>query len=67
MYDTKKYFPKNVWEPTRNGWISRPVTKADTVRREQYLADFSIRQEEKDAQRKQDQLETLVKDSQNEQ
>ena len=47
MYDTKKYFPKNVWERTPDGWVSRPVTKADTVRRELYLINFAERQEAK--------------------
>ena len=46
MFDTKKYFPKNVWFWTGNGWASRPVTKADTVRRELYLIRFADRQQE---------------------
>jgi hypothetical protein len=38
MLDTKKFFPKSVWERTPSGkWSSRPVTKADQVRREQLL------------------------------
>jgi len=38
MFDTKKYFPKNVWEQAPSGkWFSRPVTKADQVRRELLL------------------------------
>ena len=46
MYDTKKYFPKNVWFRTGAGWASRPATKPDQVRREQYLVEFAARQEE---------------------
>lgn len=45
MFDTKKWFPKNVWFWTGAGWASRPITKADTVKRELYLINFAERQE----------------------
>lgn len=50
MLDTKRYFPKGVWFQTSAGWVSQPATKADTVRREQYLLDFAQRQEARHAQ-----------------
>ena len=37
MLDVKRFFPRCVWERTPDGWVSRPATKADTVRRELYL------------------------------
>ena len=45
MLEVKHFFPKRVWEPTPDGWASRPVTKADTIRRELYLAAVSERLE----------------------
>lgn len=50
MYDTKKYFPKNVWFRTRNGWASQPATKADWVRRELYLINYAERKEARNEQ-----------------
>ena len=33
--NSKTYiFPESVWEPTLNGWASRPRTPEDTKRRE---------------------------------
>lgn len=52
MFDTKKWFPKNVWFWTGAGYASRPVTKADQVRRELYLINFANRQEARNAEQK---------------
>jgi hypothetical protein len=37
MLDPKRFFPKNVWVRTMHGFYSRPLTKADQLRREAYL------------------------------
>lgn len=48
VLDPKKYFPKNVWFRTANGFVSRPVTMADQARREAYLVDFLFRRIERE-------------------
>jgi hypothetical protein len=50
MLDPKRFFPKNVWERTPDGWVSRPAVKADHVRRELYLIGFAERQEARNEQ-----------------